>query len=269
MSSNTPLQSSAYADAPPDFSTIAPGGVEAGEPPSYQEKRDDPDEVLQPINYVMHGRFIYASPNESSPLYELSRVIHAQGPATTNIEFQRLEYRVRTRQDGTPNITNRGKAIYNICHVPVMFSEEFGCTLHSVSRRALGNHLVLKRSPFPHSGYRACIASEEEGGTGKKRPRNEYYFWLKLSKSGGYHWYDSTGRLVATQAEAGMERGQPEYLLQVLEPMTKRMVDGLVAFWCLWLWHQHASNSRVKKGKWTEIKEFMEKPRPEGLPRPV
>jgi len=270
MASNATIPGGAYPDEPPDFSTIASGAAGA-EPPSYQEKRDDPDEVLQPINYAMHGRFIYASPNESSPLYELSRVIHAQGLATTNIEFQRLEYRVRTKQDGTPSVTARGKDLYKIFHGPLLFADTFfTCILHSMSRRALGNHLILKRSPFPHSGFRACIASEEEGGNGPKRPRNEYFFWLKSNKAtGGYEWYDSAGRLVARQAESGMETGQPEYLLMVLQPMTRRMMDGLVAFWCLWLWHQHASGITVKKGKWTEIKEFMEKPRPEGLPRPV
>ncbi|KAK0620680.1 hypothetical protein B0T14DRAFT_497163 [Immersiella caudata] len=266
MSSTFPAQGS-YTDAPPNFSTVASGApaLPSEAPPDYQEKVDNPDEILQPINYVMHGRFIYASPNESSPLYELSRVIHAQGEATTNIEFHRLEYRVRTRQDGTPNVANRQKHIYNIGHLADIFSGNFQCSLQSVTRKALGNHLALKKAPFPHSGYRATLASEGEGGKGKQRPKNErYFFWMKINKTHGTcEWFDSTGRMVATQAE-GMQQGQPEFMLMVLEPLTRRMMDGLMAFWCLWLWHVHASHTVVKKGKWQEIKEFMEKPRVAG-----
>ncbi|KAK4446938.1 hypothetical protein QBC34DRAFT_144461 [Podospora aff. communis PSN243] len=267
MSSAVPAQAS-YTDAPPDFDAVTSGppgiAVPTDAPPDYQEKVDDPDEILQPINYVMHGRFIYASPNETSPLYELSRVIHAQGEATTNIEFHRLDYRVRTRQDGTPNVAHRSKHVYNISHLPIMFCGDYQCHLQSLSRKALGGHMVLKKAPFPHSGFRATLASEDEGGKGKKRPKNEYFFWLKLNKTNGTsEWYDWTGRMVATQVE-GMHQGQPEFMLMVLEPLTRRMMDGLVAFWCLWLWHMHASNTVVKKGKWQEIKEFMEKPRTAG-----
>ena len=255
MSASIPLPDSVYPDAPPGFS-VASGQPPSEEPPSYQERSDDPDELLQPINLVLHGRFVYAAPNESSPLYELSRVIHAQGEATTNIEFQRLEYRVRTRPDGTPSVSQRGKHIYNISHVPILFADECQSTLHAVSRKGLGNHLVLKKSPFPHSGHRAAIASEEEGGKGKKRPRNDYFFWVKEKKGKNepesYQWFNLDGKLVATHASAGIDEGQPEYVLMILEPLTRRILDGLVAFWCLWLWHEHATNTKVKKETWKD-----------------
>jgi len=250
---------------PPDFDDAAsPGGhVVDEEPPSYQEQRDDPEEIMQPASFVMHGRFIYALPNESSPLYELSRVIHAQGAATTNIEFHRLEYRVRTHRDGTPDVSQRAKHIYNISRNPVLFTDDYRiCNLHSVSRKTLGHHLILKKSPFPHSGYRATIASSEEGGTGGKRPRSQYFFWLKNVK-GAYKWFDQSGKYVATQAETKEGQEQAEYRLMVVEPLTRRMRDGLVALWCLWLWHQHGIHTKVKKDGWQEFKRIVEQPRPE------
>jgi len=253
-------------DMPPDFDDAMSGDVADEEPPTYQEQRDDPEEILQPASFVIRGRFIYAPPNESSPLYELSRVIHAQGAATTNIEFHRLEYRVRPRRDGTPDVSQRPKHIYNITRVPVLFTDdERICNLHSVSRKTLGHHLVLKRSPFPHSGYRATIASAEEGGTGWKRPRGQYFFWLKHVK-GAYKWFDRSGKHVATQAEVGEEEGRVEYRLMVVEPLTRRMRDGLVALWCLWLWHQHGIHTKPNEDGWGKFKRIMQTPHPE-LPK--
>ncbi|KAK1758775.1 hypothetical protein QBC47DRAFT_397598 [Echria macrotheca] len=247
----------------------APPSVE--EPPAYQEQRDDPNEVLQPVNLVMHGRFIYSSPNESAPLYELSRTIHAQGEATTCIEFKRLDYRVRTGADGSPDVAHREKHLYNLMHLPIIFGAGSQMSLQPMTRKGLGD-VSLKRSPFPHSGFRASRQmSEHEAEREKKRgrdPRREYHFVVKETKH-GFEWLDQEGTAVAHQVVSERD-GQIECFLFVSVPLTRRMLDGLVALWCLWVWHQHTKGKQAPKKGWQEVKRIMEKPRDQtGIPRCV
>ena len=248
---------------PHSFSPPGPGSAHPPafeDPPSYREQVDDPDELQQPIIFTLRGRFVYAPPDESSPLYELSRVIHAQGEATTTIEFQRLEYRVRTTNNG-PTVAQRGKHLYNMMHVPIVFSQGYQCAMESVSRRGLGN-VVLKKSPFPHSGYRAAAPTEKDLGfdvkTKKtaKAAKNDYFFLVKEKKGkaedGCYEWTDTEGRVVATQVSSDLAEGPPVFKLIVGVPLTRRMLDGLVAVWCLWLWHIHATEIFHGKAFWKQ-----------------
>ncbi|KAK5652341.1 hypothetical protein OQA88_10533 [Cercophora sp. LCS_1] len=248
-------------EPPPPF---APEAANPVQPPAYHEQRDDPNEIVQPVTYALHGRFVYGLPNTSSPLYELSRVIHAQGDATTSIEFQRLDYRVRTQSDGTPRVAHRGKHLYNLIHLPDAWVMDYQFSLQSITRKTLGN-VIMKKSPFPHSGFRVYKQlTDEEIEREKKRgnkPKHDFYFVIK-DKKNTWEWCDGQGNVVATQVSTMGSDGLPEHNLLVLVPLTRRMMDALVALWCLWLWNIHASGAKEKRG-WKDFKRIMEQPHPD------
>ncbi|KAK0621984.1 hypothetical protein B0T17DRAFT_509276 [Bombardia bombarda] len=216
------------------------------EPPSYRQQRDpDPDEILQPTILILDGQLIHAESVGSSPLYQLSRVIYVLSDATNSIKFERLDYRVRTLGDGTPSVSQRGKHLCNLQHYSPLFAAEYECGLEPVSGKGLGSVNIQKRR-FPHSGFRAASTpSAEDRERDKNLPKERLLFNIKESH-GIYEWSDADGTVVATQQDDNNERGQ--HLLLVAVPLSRRMMDGLVALWCLWLWHMHASNMRGSKG---------------------
>ncbi|KAM7189021.1 hypothetical protein V8F20_010324 [Naviculisporaceae sp. PSN 640] len=221
-------------------------------PPDYQEQRDDPGEILEPTIFVLKDRFIY-SESMSAPRYQLSRVIHAQGQATNTIQFERVENRIRTLSDGTPTVTNRGRHIYDLHHFSSVFASEFGCEIEPVTRKGIGK-AAIKKSPFPHSGYRVTkIPGEME----KKPDKNAYMYVIKEKKD-VFEWADSNGKVIATEA---CRDGQPMLLVAV--PLTRRKLDGLVALWCLWMWHVHIEKIKTPIGlnHWGDVKRIMQRPR--------
>ncbi|KAK0732154.1 hypothetical protein B0H67DRAFT_94629 [Lasiosphaeris hirsuta] len=232
----------------PNDSEPAPPPAFGNEPPTYREQRDDPEEVVLPTAYTLHGRFVYAEPNSTSPVYELSRVIHTQGPATTNIEFQRLDYRVRTTTDGSPNVSHRGKHIYNLTRITPIFEINADFSMDCLSRKGLGD-VTLKKRSFPYSGYRAVKKlSDRELESGKKVAKNDYHFIVREGNN-GFEWSDAEGRVLATQDGPSLRSGDDQGRLIVSVPLSRRMTDGLVALWCLWLWRLHSTGApREKKG---------------------
>ncbi|KAK3353945.1 hypothetical protein B0T25DRAFT_223249 [Lasiosphaeria hispida] len=243
----------------PNDSGPAPPPAFGDEPPTYREQRDDPEEVVLPTAYTLHGRFVYADPNSTSPVYELSRVIHTQGPATTNIEFHRLDYRVRTATDGTPNVSHRGKHIYNLGRVTPIFEISAEYSLECLSRKGLGD-VTLKKRSFPYSGYRAAKRlSDRELESGKKLPKNDHHFTVREGEH-GFEWSDAGGRVVATQDGPSLGGDESQHKLVVSVPLSRRTMDGLVALWCLWLWHLHATGAPRQKKGWKHFKMIMERP---------
>lgn len=110
--------------------------------------------------------------------------------------------------------------------------------------------MTLKRSPFPHSGFRASGKRSETA----KKWKDDYYFLVK-EKHRVCEWSDRDGNVVAAQSMTGGDEiePQPEFKLAITVPLTRCLRDGLVALWYLWLWHQHAITTRKNKG-WNDGK---------------
>ncbi|KAK3389559.1 hypothetical protein B0H63DRAFT_463959 [Podospora didyma] len=249
--------SSSPRDLPPPFDD---------EPPSYREQNDDPDEILQPTVFILQGQSIHAESADSPPLYELSREIHAQGAATGLIELERIDRRIRTSSDGTPAAVVRRKDIYTLNHLLPLWAVEYLCKIEPATRKGLGE-VGFKKSPFPHTGYRAVqvLSQKEEknsksAAAARQAAKHDCFFVVKDKKNGVYEWCDPEGKVVATQdsADGGTRTGQ--YKLLVAVPLSRRMMDGLVALWCLWLWHLHTVEIREKM-TWKDVKRIMQKPR--------
>jgi len=221
------------APAPPGYdanvepSQTTPAGVPS--PPAYSEQRDDPEEVLQPAIFVLNDRFIHHESVASSPLYQLNRVIHAQGRAANKIELERLDHRVKTLSDGSPSVAARGRHIYNLLHYSELFSADFTCGIESVSRKGVGR-VAIKKASFPHTGFRAARTPGER----EKNFNKSAYIYAIKEKKEVFEWLDSNGNVIATE-----DQRDGQHMLFVAVPLTRRMMDGLVALWCLWMWHVH------------------------------
>ncbi|GAB1318396.1 hypothetical protein MFIFM68171_08606 [Madurella fahalii] len=232
-------------------------------PPIYSEDGDpngkDPEEVVQPAVFVLHGRFVYAETAageaDSEPLYQLSRAIHAQGRSTLTINFDRLDYRVRTAANGSPAVSKREKELYRI-EARLPFTWTFEVRLVPLTRKALGEVQITK-SPIFHHGYRAVkVLSDAQQRAlerqGKKPKKGEYYFALKEHGKDTWLWTDPDGVLVASQVSGIPSGGEGvEHKLRVMVPLTRRTLDGLVAMWCSWMWHLH-NKANIPKKTWED-----------------
>ena len=222
------------------------------DPPAYRQEANDPDEIVQPAVLILDGQFIYSESIRSSPLYELSRVIHAQSATTTEIDFQRLEYRSKTLADGSPSIAKRERQLYKLQRVPFFnqVRHESECYMKALSNKGIGT-VGFKKAPFPHSGLRAArILSESQ----KKDSNLKRRFIFALKENGSvFEWTDSNGRLVATQTRDDTGR----HMLLVALPLSRRLLDSLVALWCVWLWQLHLDylgEGQGKKWEWNNGK---------------
>ena len=138
-------------------------------------------------------------------------------------------HRVKTLSDGSPSVAARGKHIYNLQHYSVLFSADFQCGIEPLSRKGIGK-VAIKTCSFPHSGYRAArVPSDRE----KNFDKSVYIFAIKERKE-VFEWLDAKGNVVATE-----DQRDGQHMLFVSVPLTRRMMDGLVALWCLWMWHVH------------------------------
>jgi hypothetical protein len=248
----------------------------ADQPPTYREESGpDPDEILPPATYALHGRFIYPATDSitsttttsSDPLYQLSRVIHVTSRATESIDFQRLDYRVRTitttEDDSSPKVTRRPHDVYQLRYTPGLAYTGMPPQYRLVpqSRKTVGE--VSIERPFPLvplplflAGWRAVKVPH--GGEEKKQKKGEYHFMIKERGKEGedrWDWVDPTGKVVASQQVFGSERGggggeaaaEVEYRLKVMVPLPRRVLDALVAMWCMWLWRIHLDKTTERK----------------------
>ncbi|KAK4156100.1 hypothetical protein C8A00DRAFT_31031 [Chaetomidium leptoderma] len=246
-------------------------------PPAYQSLTEgagpDPDEMLEPEVFVIHGRFVYpqgAAGGEASsePTYQLSRAIHLQGQATETIAFQRLDLRVRTASDGSPGISKRAKDVYELEHRKELphAGIAFQAWMAPQSRKTLGR-VEIEHAPLLHSGYRALkVLSDAEKRwlekQGTKVKKGDYHFAMKEQRDNTWRWIDAAGKHVATQVRESpaAEDGEAEHRLNVLVPLPRRTRDTLVALWCLWMWHNHVEDTKPKR-TWEDRKRIMQMPR--------
>ncbi|KAL2169156.1 hypothetical protein VTG60DRAFT_6396 [Thermothelomyces hinnuleus] len=227
--------------------------------------------------------------------YQLTNAIHEPGIPAGEMVLQRLDPRVRMAADGSPVVSRRAKDVYRLEHrkpMPLM-GIPAEIWLEPLTRKALGT-IRIERSPAFHSGYRALrVRSDAEiralQHRGVKVKKGEYWFAVKGGKDDCWEWSDDHGRVVAQQlredgapadadadanagpssnacagasagADATAERREDVYSLRVVEPLSRRQRDSLVALWCLWMWHHHIEESTPKK-TWEDRKRILHKPK--------
>ncbi|KAL1838632.1 hypothetical protein VTJ49DRAFT_2469 [Mycothermus thermophilus] len=288
----------AVPTGPPDPpSSSAPPTAGRDDPPPYEMRAvtaaPEPDEVLPPATFVIHGRFIYPmahpiSPStggepDSVPAYQLSRAIHLHDQGAEDIEFSRMDPRVRTAADGTPEINSRAKDIYTLHHRrPLVYSGvPFSAHIEPHSRKTLGRVGIKKTAVF-QLGYRAVQElTDDELGARKRQglpvPKKNDYFWSLRERGAGskdWKWIDPKGVVVANQirepvpgsdtkagaqGDGGDMEGEEVHKLEVLVPLTRRKRDALVALWCLWMLHIHIEECKPRK-TWEDRKRILHAP---------
>lgn len=240
-------------------------------PPAYRqvpELRVDPDEMLPPGVLVLHGRFVYpersAGVADSEPLYELSRVIHHLLRRPQTVDFRRVDYRVRMTADGEPAVFRRARDLYTMFYKPksVLNDYVFHARLDpDVPRRMCLGTVEIASAGLFRPGYRALrVLSEserarqaEEGRGGRDEPN--FHFSIRRRTGDVWVWLDPAGTELARYthekkpagAAGGGGSGDEEHRLAVLVPLPRRTLDGLVATWCLWIWHLHITRNTVRK----------------------
>jgi hypothetical protein len=261
------------ASPPPPPPAVPPGE----EPPAYELRPEgagpDPEEVLDPAIFVIHGHFIYlqsaAGHTDSEPVYQLSRAIHTQGNATEKVDFQRFDMRVRTVADGSPAVSKRPKDVYQLHHrKPMRLSGiPFQAWMEPQSRKTLGR-VTIEKSPMFHSGFRALRVVTDAEQLWLKRQgkppvkKGEYHFAVKEQGETAWQWNNADGAVVAHQVQvcrggspdavaAGVpsqqQAAEVEHILKVLVPLSRRARDGLVALWCLWMLHLQTEDLTPKR----------------------
>ncbi|KAL2267940.1 hypothetical protein VTJ83DRAFT_5217 [Remersonia thermophila] len=266
------------------------------DPPPYEldaaPAAPDLNEVLPPSTFVIHGRFIYPmahamSPSASSepdsvPAYQLSRAIHLHDQGAEDIEFSRMDPRVRTAADGSPEIGTRPRDIYTLHHRRELIYSgvPFSAYIEPQSRRTLGRVDIKKTGVFQR-GYRAVQELTDDELAARARrglpvPDKNEYFWSVRERTGSkdWKWMDPKGVVVANQIREpapgsgaeeggakgdGGEKGGEVYKLEVLVPLTRRKRDALVALWCLWMLHIHIEEYRPRK-TWEDRKRILHAP---------
>jgi hypothetical protein len=207
-------------------------GTAAG-PPSYtQAISDAADDLLQPVILVLDGQSIHAESDPTVPLYEVNRGIASLGPATSVVEFARMERRVA-------NANPRSRHIYNLHHaqplirVPSARHAEYFIQAVAAPARRLG-HLGLKQARVAE--HWTVLPVDMKGWTEMDRPpfgADAEPVLEARHRQGACKWTDGDGRDVAMEYDSDRE-----HRLLITASLQREMLDALVALWCCRVWQQ-------------------------------
>ncbi|KAI1780753.1 hypothetical protein F4818DRAFT_396731 [Hypoxylon cercidicola] len=237
-------------------------------PPYVTGRRNDAEDIIQPVILIHVGHYVRAHAVDGPPLYQLSRdVRHASTSEAqlAQVSLERLVHSVRVGADGAPRTTQRGRHIFELKHLPSVLSTAFPYCLDAASRGALGN-LALKSASFPRPGPLRVVRIKPE----RRRPdafpkgykarreslREAELVFEVVRKQGRYEWMSPEGTRLAVEDEA--EDGELARLV-VMAPVTRQTMDAMVGSWCLRMWRAsiksaHGSHNAFK----TEVRSGRE-----------
>ncbi|OBT70272.1 hypothetical protein VE03_00006 [Pseudogymnoascus sp. 23342-1-I1] len=203
----------------------------ASSPPSYtQAVSDAADDLLQPAILVLDNLSIHAESDPTVPLYQFNRSIASLGPATSVVEFARME-----RKAGSAK--QRPRHIYNLHHqkpmlrVPSTRHAEYFIQAVASPARRLG-HLGLKQART--SEHWTALPVDMKGWTEFSRPPFVAGAAPVLEahhRQGACKWTDGDGRDVAIEYDE-----EREHRLLVTASLQRETLDALVALWCCRVW---------------------------------
>ncbi|KAI8958198.1 hypothetical protein F5Y11DRAFT_51466 [Daldinia sp. FL1419] len=234
------------------------------DPPPYIENHNDGDDVLQPSIFVLDGHFIRAQTADGASLYELSRDVRRSPTSEARlaqVKLERLIRNIRTSSNGTPRVINRSRHIFELKHLPPLISTGFPYVLDATSRHSIGN-LALKTSSFPRSGIKVVrIKPEKESGfpkgyrARKESLKGDEVIFEIFKKRDHYEWiHPIDGSRMALEDE--MEN---QHRLIVTAPITRKMMDAMIASWTLRIWRDGMKSHRESwKGLNTEVRSVRE-----------
>lgn len=259
------------------MATSPPPG--ADHPPPYATgRRNDAEDIIQPVILIHVGHFIRAQTLDGPALYQLSRDVRhsSTGEAQlAQVSLERLVHTVRVSSDGTPRASQRGRHIFELKHLPSVLSTGFPYCLDAASRGALGNLALRSASSFPprSGGSLKVVKVRPEAKRGNERddafPKGykarreslreaELVFEVARKKQGQryYEWTGPDGARLAVEDET--EDGQLARLV-VMAPVTRKTMDAIVGSWCLRMWRDSIKSARSPENAFkTEVRSGRE-----------
>lgn len=228
-----------------------PGWSEADHPPPYiTGRRNDAEDIIQPVILIHVGHFIRAQSVDGTALYQLSRDVRHSSTSESQlaqVTLERLVHSIRVTSDGTPRMSQRNRHIFELKHLPSVLSTGFPYCLDAASRSMIGN-LAIKSTSFPKPGLKVVKIKPEKQDEFPKgyKARRESLKEAELvfdvvRRQGYYEWMSSEGTRLAVEDETedgGLAR------LVIMAPMTRKTMDAVVGSWCLRMWRASIKSAR-------------------------
>lgn len=217
-------------------------------PPPYE---DVDNEICAPIILVLGDLSVHAENAESAPLYKLDRAVGSIRQATKQVEFSRVERKVKMG-DEEPTFKPQSRHIYNLKYtekppggLEPMPSESPQAYLQAVSRQAIGS-IGLRKARFHSRLIALPIDVSGKNSTYASLPsfiKEAKPFFQIQQKNGKIKWTDGDGNAVAVEDESA---GQ--FKLVVTASLRRDSMDALVALWCVRIWKDSAEHAEKLNG---------------------
>lgn len=214
-------------------------GTAANPPPYAEAVSDSADDLLQPVILVLDGQSIYAESDPAVHLYRVNRGIAQLGPATSIVEFARIERNARS-------VKERVRHIYNLHHtpsslrVPSTRNAEYFIQAVAASARLLG-HLGLKTARTLAEHWTA-LPVDLKGWAEMQRPpfvADATPIMEAYRRQGACKWIDGEGHDVAVEYDSDQE-----HRLLVTASLQRETLDALVALWCCRVWQESVDQQK-------------------------
>ncbi|KAI0181730.1 hypothetical protein GGR52DRAFT_584226 [Hypoxylon sp. FL1284] len=247
---------------PPDAEYDAPPspGAEYDPPPyaaggSSTTRRNDAEDVVQPVILIHAGQYVRARTAGGAALYQLSRDVRRSATSESQLAQVTLERLVHVVRGGGRAPQQRARAVFELTHTPSVLATGFPYSLEPASRSALGR--LALRGP---AGASALALPGTDAAAGLRvvrirpeaaRPRRDDQFpkgyrarrgslfreaelvFDVARTRGRYEWRGADGARLAV--EDLTDDGELARLV-LLAPVTRRVLDAMVASWCLRMW---------------------------------
>ncbi|WYZ36975.1 hypothetical protein EsH8_II_000481 [Colletotrichum jinshuiense] len=223
-------------------------------PPEYAPSVSNVQEDLPPDTLRLASRFIHSanSPNVDAPgLYEINHQIDFLRETDTLVEFSRIDYSVRNRNQNStqpPEIHSHPRHVFNLERPPAIVQESFPYYIRPVSRSGLGC-IGLKFSKNGRSVCKAWRVGRKANSRTEDEAR-ELLFEVRTNNH-VFDWLDGKQTRIAVE-----ESKDNMYNLTILVALDRAMRDALVATWCVRLWNSRAVEFHKRRG-WKHVQNIM------------
>ncbi|KAH7367983.1 hypothetical protein B0T11DRAFT_59303 [Plectosphaerella cucumerina] len=248
------------SDAPPPYQPAqpaqpAPARRSPSPAPSKATTPDDDvgpdsDELVPPDMLLLAGTEIYGTKTpHAPPIYRLNLAIGHLRESNMTVSFSRLDYRGHAGAAHAP----RERHMYNLRRLPRIMMPKWQYHLEALTRSTLGHVGLHTHKSITGSGYRAFNLTRPNKAA--EFVQGDTLFDVKVRKGGHTEWRSAGDKSKTILAYETAEDGI--FRLTVVEAVTRKTRDALVATWCLKLWWEIAV-SNVEPVTWEEVKRILQ-----------
>jgi hypothetical protein len=212
--------------------------------PTYTEAASDADQdLLQPVALVLDGQSIHAESDPTVHLYVVNRGIAHLGPATSVVEFARMEQRAGIAKQRHKQIYNLHSEQQSSQSLPSPRQADYFIEAVAAPSRRLG-HLGLKKAGVLADHW-TVLPVDLKGWTHLSRPpyvADATPVFEARHRQGAWKWTDGDGHDVAVEYDSDQE-----HRLLVTASLQRETLDALVALRCCRVWRQSVQQTPTVK----------------------